>query len=149
MIDIPPEVRIRSLIRTGSVYYFPEDTFSSTVRHFFIVLNSSPATDRVLLLVCSSSRIEAVKRRRRHQPSQTIVEIAKTEYADFTVNSIVDCNTIIPKTISELASKLNSRELLCKTVMDASIVEKLRQGVLVSPLVADEHKDLLRNRSVS
>jgi len=136
-------VQIRASIRSGSVYYFTEESFSSSEPHYFIVLNHTPATDEVLLLVCSSSRIESVRRRRRQVPKETLVEISHGEYPEFTVDSIIDCNSVITKNIEELVDKLKVRKLKFKTEIGIEIVRELRFGVLASPLVAEEIKDLL------
>jgi hypothetical protein len=143
MIDIPPEVQIRSSIRRGSVYYFKEHSFSSDVSHYFIVLNRYPATDRVLLLVCPSSQIEKVRHRRRNLPAGTLVEIKQDEYLDFAVDSIVDCNTVIQKTVGELVSKLSQGNLKVKSTMPMEILGKLRSAVQLSPMVSEEDKEVL------
>ncbi len=58
MIDIPDEIRIKATIKTGTVYYFTEETFSSDEPHYFIVLNHNPAGANIITLVCSSSQID-------------------------------------------------------------------------------------------
>jgi len=143
MILIPPEVQIKASIRPGCVYYFSEESFTSTEPHFFIVLNHSPIDDSMLLLVCPSSRPDSVRRRRKHLPVQTLVEIRKEEYAGFTSDSIVDCNTVIEKTVGELVVKLSKGALKVKPDMDMGIIQKLREAVQASPMVAEEYKELL------
>jgi hypothetical protein len=148
MIHIPPEVQIRASIQPGSVYYFKEESFSSTEPHFFIVLNHSPAVDSNLLLVCSSSQHEKVKRRRRYLPTETLVEIGKEKYAGFTTDSIVDCNTLIKMEIGDLISKLSRGVLKLKQEMNSAIINILREGVQASPMVAGEDKELLNPLTV-
>jgi hypothetical protein len=143
LISIPPEVQIRSTIKSGSVYYFEEPSFSSSEPHYFIVLNHFPHKDEIILLAHSSSRIEKVKYRRRDLPPETLVEIGSPDYSCFTVDSIVDCNVIIVKQIEELSRRLALGKLKLKTEIDQHIVEKLRLGVLASPLVDEELKRLL------
>lgn len=144
MIDIPPEVQIRSTIRLGSVYYFPEDTFKSAEPHYFIVINTDPQSDTVIFLVCASSQIEKVRRHRRTCPSETLVEIAPNKYPDFRVNSLIDCNFVIVKSIDQLIEKLSLGTLKMKTEMDVSLVKRLRNGVISSPLVERRIKVLLQ-----
>ena len=90
-MKIPSEIQIASTIKPGSVYYFPEQALSSDEPHYFIVVNHNPLTDEILILVCSSSRIDKVKRRvwRRSFPETTVVEIRKDAYPDFTKDSII------------------------------------------------------------
>jgi hypothetical protein len=142
MVEIPAAVQIRTTIRQGSVYYFCVESFSSDVPHFFIVLNHFPIRDETLLLVCASSQIEKVKWRRRGLTG-TVVEIRNVEYVDFTVDSIVDCNTVFVKGVDELISKLEMGNLKAKSCMDTTLVEKLRKAVLKSPLVEKSVKNIL------
>jgi hypothetical protein len=74
LIRIPPEARIRSTIRPGSVYYFVERTLHSAEPHYFIVVNDPLRSSEVVLLVAASSRIKNVERRRRRLPG-TLVKI--------------------------------------------------------------------------
>ena len=142
MIHISPDIQIRATIRPGSVYYFPEETFTSDEPHYFIVINQKPLADEIILLVCASSKIESVKRRRRDLPG-TVVVIKKDEYPEFTRDSIVDCNTVITKRIENLVVKLRQGQLRPKKEMDITIVDKLRKAVMRSPRVEGERKRLV------
>lgn len=142
MIEISSDIQIKSTIKPGSVYYFVEDSIKSGEPHYFIVINNNPKTEKIIILVCSSSRIDTVKYRRKHIP-KTLVDIAKTEYKDFSKNSIVDCNEIFEKTIDQIVQKLKSGELKTKSDMDSSIVEEIRQAVINSPIVDQEIIDQL------
>jgi hypothetical protein len=143
LIDIPPEVQIKSTIRPGSVFYFIENTFTiSEEPHYFIVINHNPTTDRVVLLVCASSQIQAVKRRRRNLPDTT-VEIKKEKYPDFKKDSIVDCNDVFVKSMDTLILKLKQNELKLKMEIDITLVKKLRTAVKQSPIVEREIKKLI------
>lgn len=141
-MKIPPEVQLKATLRPGSVYYFVEETFASREPHYFIVLNCRPATDDMLILVCSSSQRVQVKQRirRRGLPDNTLVEIDSGDYPDFTTDSIVNCNYVLKKTMTQLIEKLEQGMLQFKSVMDGSIVEKLRNGVLASPVVSEDIK---------
>jgi len=149
-LDIPAEVAILSTIKPGSVYYFHEDTLHSTEPHYFIavlvvdVIPSDETTDETVLLVCASSKITKVKRRRSGFPEGTLVEISPTEYTEFSVDSVIDCNVIWQKSVSELVQKLSRRELLLKAKMKAGLIKKIRKGVLISPTVERSVKSLLK-----
>lgn len=141
-MNIPPEIQIYATIRPGAVYYFIEETLYSREPHYFIVLNHHPAEDEVILLVCASSRIQETKKRaqRRSLPEATLVEIRKDEYPDFTTDSIVDCNYVLHRSIEHLVNKLKQGDLKLKTVMESSLVEKLRKAVLDSPVIKENIK---------
>jgi hypothetical protein len=131
-LDIPPKVAIRASIRPGSVYYFPHESLSSPDSHFFIVINIDPIVEDVIILVCSSSKINKVKKRNRNNPPETIIEISKQQYADFTCDSVINCNNVFPERIDKLIERLSNKKLKLKAEMDISLVDKLRMGVLAS-----------------
>ena len=139
---LPPRFDIRATIQPGSVYYFHDSNLTSPDPHYFIVLNTSPQTDRVLLLVCSSSQLQTVRKRRAMRP-ETIVEISPREYHDFTKDSIVDCNTVFERSIRELQQKYDSGQLRVKAVIAPGVLEKLRDSVLESDMVDGEVQDML------
>ena len=143
MIQIPPEIQIKATIRTGSVYYFVEETQTSNEPHYFIVINNDPRNDNILLLVCSSSNIEGAKRRRKNILN-TIVLIKKKEYAGFSMDSVIDCNMVYDRSIENIILRLRSGDLKMKPEFPIHLVEKLRKAALNSPLVKNEIKDLLR-----
>lgn len=143
-MNIPAETQIKATIQPGSVLYFVETTFASRKPHYFVVLNQAPMTDELIVLVCSSSRIEQVKERvrRRHWPESTLVEIKKEEYDDFTEEtSIINCNYVLTRTIEQIIEKRKKGELEFKKIMDIALVEKLRKGVWDSPKVSKELKE--------
>lgn len=142
MIDIPPDIQIKSTIKPGSVYYFVEETFSSEEPHYFITINHNPICDEVLLLVCASSQIQKVRRRRRTLLG-TVVEIKKEQYNCFTKDSIVDCNNIFPRKVSHLVEKLKQGKMKFKAEMDIALVNELRKAAIQSPLVEERTKKLL------
>ena len=146
MTNIPPDAReslIRATIKAGSVYKFPEETFSSPDPHFFIVLNPDPTNDSFLALVCSSSKIDKVRRRRSHLPQETLVRINPDQYADFTEPSIVDGNQVYQRSMGELELKIRRGQLQIKADMDMILIKRIRAAVMRSPLVEEEVKDLL------
>ena len=149
MVMIPPEVQIRAAIKPGSVYYFPEASFTSPEPHYFIVLNHSPLVDTFLVLVCASSQIEKVKRRRLNCPTTTLVEMTPTDYASFTKPTIIDCNEVHEHTIDDLVSMRSKYDLRTKPEMDAGIVTTLRQAVCASPLVTGKIKAMLTEPTVN
>lgn len=149
-MDISPEVKIRSTIKRGSVYYFRGETLHSDQPHYFIVIlvldvtHSDETTDKDVLLVCVSSKIANVKSLRSGLPKETLVEISPTEYPELSVDSIVDCNDVWPKSVSELVQKLSHGELLIKKEMNAKLIRKIHKGVLASPMVERSVRSLLQ-----
>lgn len=144
MVDIPPEIQIKSTLQPGSVFYFEEETLTSPEPHFFVVLNNDPQTDLLLLLVFSSSQTPKVKARNVHNnPNQTLVEVSPAEYTAFSKDSIFDCNTVRIKSVNELVQKLKDGKLKLKPAISSTILAKLRAGVKASPAVPDAQKRIL------
>ena len=82
MTRISPKI-IRASIKSGSVYYFRAEEFSSLERHYFVVVNRDPQTDEVIVLACASSQIENTKRLRRNCPEDTLVMITPEQHTIF------------------------------------------------------------------
>jgi hypothetical protein len=133
-LDIPPDVKIRASIRTGSVYYFPYEMLHSSQAHYFVVLNIDPISEKVIILLCASSQIEKVKLRNKYNPPETIVQISREQYPDFTTDiTVFDCNnSVFLQNINALVERLSQNKLQLKKEMDHTLVEKLRQGVISS-----------------
>lgn len=143
MIHIPEDIRFKSTIKQGSVYYYIDRSIRSPEPHYLIVVNKDPINDGVILLVCASSQVDKVKRMRKNLPLTTLVEISPEEYTSFSKPTIIDCNEIIERTIEELIDKLKTRDLKIREEMNFSIVRRLRLAVKDSPLHSEELKDLI------
>ena len=142
MPQIPPEI-IRASIKAGSVYYFPEESFSSSEPHYFVVLNRQPHTDEVIVLACGSSQIEKTLRRRPNRPPETFVIISPKEYEDFQVETIFDCNRTNDRILDVIMRKYSEGSLKVKTEMNMALVERLRKGVIASREIESRIKALL------
>jgi hypothetical protein len=66
---------LRLTLREGSVYYFAERHLTSPEPHYFIVVNSDPLAQQVLVLSVVTSKVDDVKLRRKACP-ETLVELA-------------------------------------------------------------------------
>ena len=113
-MKLPPEVQIKSSIRTGSVYYFPEDNFNSPDSHYFVVINIDPFHETTILLVCASSRINNVKFRRKDCPAETLIYLNPEQYPEFSRDTVFDCNYVIEKTIDQLETGTFRKTMLVK-----------------------------------
>jgi len=95
------------------------------------------------VLVCASSQIEKVKRRRSTCPANTLVELAPAEYPAFTMPCIIDCNDVHEYTIDDLVNMRGKYDLKTKPEMKAGIVAMLRRAVCGSPLITGKIKAML------
>jgi hypothetical protein len=145
MIEIPSDVRIISTLKQGMVYYFIEESFSSDEAHYFIVLNKDPRGDPNLLLVCASSKVEKRKKYAKQfgYAPETLVIVQPSEYTCFTVETVIDCNTIIEKNIHTIVTKLTEEKLRIYTEqIPQAIIEKLVNGVKMS----NQHSEVIKDK---
>jgi hypothetical protein len=63
---LPWEIRLT--LRTGSVYYFVDRGLNSPEPHYFIVINSDPMAQEVLVLNVITSQVDKVRQRRSSLP---------------------------------------------------------------------------------
>lgn len=141
MIKVPPQIALKATIRSGSVYYFRHESFSSLEPHYFVVINVNPAGDQVILLICASSKRHAIG---ANCPKKSFITIGHTQYSAFKEASVLNCNYVIEQTIDQLISRLSNKTLQMKPEMDIKLVKLLREGVLSSPLVPERIKSQLR-----
>lgn len=139
---VPWEIRLT--LRPGTVYYMADRGLTSVEPHYFVVVNADPLGDEVLLLTVASSQIDSVKRRRKKEPESTIVEIPETDYADFTKDSIIDCNQVFTKSLPDLCAQWQRKEIVPKRDIPKEILAKLQQGVMDSRLVSKTDKERIR-----
>ncbi len=150
-MDIPPEYVIKSTIKTGSVYYFNEESFESDHGHFFVILNENPLLDGDLIMVHATSKVE--KRQywvnKRGFPQETLVEVNPLDCDFISKPSIFDCNVVTHHTLTVLIDKKASGELKLIGQIDATLANKLINGVLASPVVENKIKKVIRRNSGS
>jgi len=137
---LPLELRVG--LRAGSVYYFRSRELTSERPHFFIVVNRDPIGSQLLLLTIVTSNVADARTRNRNR-LQTIVEITPAEYREFKVHSVVDCNVVLEKPLSELSGMVRRSEVRYHRDLPAEIFAKIKTAVLASPLVPDELKQML------
>ncbi len=135
---VPWEIRLS--LRQGTVYYMQDRSLTSQEPHYFVVVNSDPLGDEVLLMTVASSQVEKVRHRRRLEPGSTVVEIGEAEYADFTKDSVIDCNQVFTKSLADLCSQWGRKEIVTKYDLPAELLDKLRKGVSDSRLVSEADK---------
>ena len=138
-MEVPFEIRLS--LRCGTVYYMDDRALTSVQPHYFVVVNADPLGDELLLLTIASSKIDSVKRRRATESSATIVEIAESDYAEFSKDSIIDCNQLFTKSLQDLCAQWGRKEITPKLDIPEDILAKLKQGIIASRLVSEADKE--------
>jgi len=136
-------------LRSGTVYYFEHRGLQTAVPHYFIVINAEPQSDRVLIMTVGSSQVDKTKLRRRNMPDETLVVVDPSEYPDFSRETIIDCNQVFELSREELVQKYQARELRAHHDFPVDVLDKIWQGVRISPRVDEVHKQLVPPESES
>lgn len=144
-MKISPDVIIKTTAKPGTVYYFVMPKFSSPEPHFFIVLTEPDANGHNIIMVCSSSQIHKVRQRCIALSQETLVELSPKDYVGFTKQSIIDCNNVFNVNVNSLINIIQNN-ISIKPNMPNEALSKIVKGILKSPVVANELKDILRQQ---
>lgn len=138
---IDPKLRLS--LREGSIYYFTERSLTSPEPHYFIVVNSNPLTQHVLVLSVVTSQVENVKLFRKHCPG-TLVELGPDLIDVLNKPSIIDCNDLKQIPLAEFNTRFEGKEI-CYFDKDlpAPLRRALRKAIHASAVVPDEVKALI------
>ncbi len=137
---VPLEIRLT--LRAGSVYYFVDHSLTSPEPHYFVVANSKPLDQELILLGVVTSSVDWVKRMRRNLPGTTI-EIDPKQYDELKVASIVDCNDVKLRTLAELIEKIQRKEVRHHKDLPKVLLSAIQAGIKASPIVDDDRKKLI------
>jgi len=137
------DFKLRVSLREGSVYYFVHRALTSPEEHYFIVVNSDPLTQKVLLLAVVTSKVEAVKLRRKGCP-ETLVELEPATFDVLTKPSIVDCNDLKEVPLAEFNARFVAKEIrYFDKDLPAALRRALRKAIHASIVLSDEQKALV------
>jgi hypothetical protein len=139
---LPFELRLS--LRRGTVYYFQHRGLLSEASHYFVVMNTDPQRDTVLLLAVASSQVEKIRERRRNLPPETLVEVAPEEYEGFTKVTLIDCNQVFELDRAELVSRHQMKSIRSHPDLPVDILNRVRDGIIASPRVDEAYEELIR-----
>jgi hypothetical protein len=136
-------LKLQLSLREGTVYYFAHHSLSSPEPHYFIVVNSDPLTQKILLLSVVTSQVEKVKLRRK-ACLETVVEMTPQTFGVLTKDSIVDCNDLkeIPLAIFN-AQFVAGKIKYFDQDLPAALRRALRKAIHASIVLSDEQKTLI------
>jgi hypothetical protein len=136
-------LKLRLSLREGAVYYFTERTLFSPQPHYFIVVNSDPMTQKLLLLSVVTSQVDKVKLRRKGC-LETVVELTPETFELLKKPSIVDCNDLKEVTLDEFNQRFLDKEIgYFDKDLPAPLRKALRKAIHASTILSDEQKALV------
>ena len=134
------DLKLRLSLREGSVYYFPHHSLTSPEPHYFIVVNSNPLTQKVLLLAVVTSQIENVKLRRK-TCLDTLVELSPKEFDVLTKSSIVDCNDLKEVPLADFNARFVAKKIqYFDKDLPTTLRRLLRRAIHASIMLSGEQK---------
>lgn len=137
------DLKLRLTLREGSIYYFAERHLTSPEPHYFIVVNSDPLAQQVLVLSVVTSQVEGVKLRRKACP-ETLVELAPEILGVLKKPSIVDCNDLKQIALAEFNTRFVRREIhYFDKDLPLTLRKALRHAIHASVIVSAEVKALV------
>lgn len=132
-----------------NVFYGTYREFHSGKPHYLIVIGLPSDTMPCIVLTAVTSQIEKARRRQEINgfPPETLVEVTPEEYPVLNMPSLVDCNYPVkcPRNLFEM----DFGEFNRKDDMPAEIVKRIINGVMQSPLVSAEIKNMLKDYDTS
>jgi hypothetical protein len=128
------------------VYYFSSTKLNTSVPHYFIaVLKGSK--DTVILVCCTTDRED--KRKKRIEKlglHSTLVWIKPDNSNGLTKDTFVDCNSFFEYSIDDFKTMYENDLLEYKGEISETHYEQIINGLLDSPTIPTEIKELLRNK---
>ena len=149
-MDIPLKVRIPLSIAQGCVFNFHIDFDGSNRKsgnRYFVVMNCNPKTDKILVMLTSTTQIEKRKEfiKKASISEKTLIEVSPKEYPTFVTESAFNCNDIHEVNIEDLIRKIENNGSMNYPKIPEQILKKLIAGVKESPLVTEEVKKMLES----
>lgn len=147
---IDPGISIPICIEQGSIYLYRLDTTNKdgtlySGDRFFIVLNTNPKTDEVIILTTITTKVEkqAELIKRTGEDPSTLVQISISDFPNLSKDSVVNCNRIYQITLQELIEKVKNGGKFFSFTLPKTVISALVSGVLKSKQVAPEIKEML------
>jgi hypothetical protein len=130
-------------LREGTVYYFSHHTLTSPDPHYFIVVNSDPLKQKVLLLSVVTSQVEKVKLRRK-ACLESVVELTSADFDVLTKPSIVDCNDLKEISLAVFNGNFTAKKIkYFAKDLPAPLRKALRKAIHASMILSGEQKALV------
>jgi hypothetical protein len=144
MVQIPDEIFFQSTLTIGTVYYYVSDEIQSDEPHYHIVIHKTKSEIVILGLTTTQidKRISFLEK--NQLPESTLIFIEPDENNGLKKTSLVDCNSsIFQETKNSLKNIRQEKDIKVKGMIKNSQIEQLRQGIIDSPMIPQEFKELL------
>lgn len=149
-MEIPPKISIPICIEQGSIYLYHLNRVNNDGSlyegdRFFIVLNTNPKTDEVLILTTITKKAEKQKAfiKRIGEDPDTLVPITPSDFSALSQNSVVNCNSYYQISLADLIKKIEDGGKIFTHKLPKNVIDALISGVLKSNQVPPDVKERL------
>ena len=149
-MEFSPEQLRKALIQTGSLIRFdPGTIFGDTNAHFGVVVNVDPNAQQAVVVVCASSKVDKLRKfaSLRGLSPNTVVCVTGGVHPHFGKDTAFNCNNpeLVPFNVIESWQSQNLIELIARNnLVDGTLLDEIRAGIMISNMVEDAIKDMLR-----
>jgi hypothetical protein len=128
-------------IEEKKIYYFSSSVLNTNTPHNFICIKRT--SDDLLILSCCTSKFETIKRfiETRNLPYETLVWLSENPI--FTKDTYINCNQYFEFTLGEFRRMYENNTIEFRGEVSQSDFENIINGLLNSPLIDEEIKDIL------
>lgn len=149
MPPISDEVHIKAVLKRGLMLKIQGDMpFESNYFHHFVVLNTNPLSNEIIILVHASHQVARIIEQsliRGITDPSTICVIPPGKYDFFPEQTAFDCNNPHRITLDQLISiKQKNNMQMPYHNLDSEDLDKLTKGVLASRQVPEVIKKIIR-----
>lgn len=137
-----PIATFLNTIEERNVYYFSSNKIDTAIPHNYICLKRTD--NDLLILSCCTSKFDTVKRfiEIRDLPFETLVWI-KSDNDIFDKETYVNCNQYFTFTVEQFAEMYKNEVLEYKGKISDNYFEQIINGLIMSPLIDEETKEIL------
>jgi hypothetical protein len=130
-MELPPRLKFQGVLQQGQA--FKAQIGHDKYPRYYFVLNIDPEAD--IALVLSTSTLEFEEHRNCKGGDDVHINLLKQDYPEIPQDSLICCDRpkVYNKTLLEQLLKIQSYELL--QPLPQTILKKILQGILKSPVV--------------
>lgn len=143
-MKLPTDLFLKG-IAAKKVYHFSSKQLNTAVPHYFICITQT--LEESIILVCTTTQF---KKRANYiekvgLPFSTLVRIKPNAENGLIQESYVDCNSYFMYEQEEFRRMYEQDNIDYKGIIDEAVFDELMRGLLDSPKVEENIKELIRN----
>lgn len=137
-MDLPSNL-INSVITDGSVFKF--STTNLPIPHYYIVISN--IDNKIIALSCCTTQYDTIQKylKKNNYSEKILVDIDYNNYNFLKKATFINCNTKIEFEYNDFVKKHLKDQ---KGEINYEDYKKIIEGILISPDIEEEFKDLLK-----